>query len=154
RGPERGALDGAGDARYYGTYGTDREGNIVPEHGTSFSTSDALWVTRLNMLRKNDAQWITVTQPPIEWRDGSVQDIGVENWVAVTPLRTPNGLVGIFFNDAGLTGKPQDPTVQELVFLYASLLAHILTRKQLEVDLRQSLHKERELNELKSRFVS
>ena len=142
------------DENFYGTYGTDGDGNQIDESDNTFSITDPLWQPRLEQLRASSSQWITVSQSLVEWRDGASSTFGVDGWVAVTPLRTPQGLVGILFNDSGKTGKPLDPTQQELVYLFSSLLAHILTRKQLEDELRQALRKERELNDLKSRFVS
>jgi K+-sensing histidine kinase KdpD len=153
-GLERCALFLPHDENFYGTYGTDRDGALVDEHKNHFSIVDPIWAERLAKLKIADAKWIVVDQELLDWRDDRWQEIGVYSWVAITPLRTPQGMVGILFNDSGKTGKALDPVQQELVYLYASLLANILARKQLEEDLRYALRKERELNELKTRFVS
>lgn len=142
------------DENFWGTYGTNAAGEVIDESNNFFSMTDPEWAVRLEKLRRSSSQWITVEQELIEWRDGAQRTFGVQGWVVITPLRTPQGLVGIFINDSGSSGNPLDPTLQELVYLYASLLAHILMRRQLEEDLRLALRKERELNELKSRFVS
>src|SRR5690606_22745384 len=108
------------DENFYGTYGIDRDGEIVDESDNYFAISDPFWQPRIEKLRQNNAQWITDWGRLVDWRDGRVQDIGCEGWVAVTPLRTPQGLIGIFFNDSGISCKSQDPAQQELVQLYAS----------------------------------
>jgi PAS domain S-box-containing protein len=137
-----------------GTYGTDRYGQTSDEHANRFPLDTVTWRKRLSRLQLEGPQWISVEEPLLEWAGEKAVYIGREGWIAITPIPDTEGFAGLMFNDNGLTGVPLDPVQQEVVSVFCSLLGNIYRRKRLEEDLRQSLAKEKNLNELKSRFSS
>jgi signal transduction histidine kinase len=140
------------DGNLWGTYGTDHEGYTTDEHANSFA-NDGLWLERLNEVTPQDAQWIILQDNILRKWDGK-QNVPIgKGWTAVTPIATSDGFKGLFFNDTAITGKPLDPVQQELVSVFCSLLGRIIERKQIEENVRQALEKEKELGELKSRFI-
>jgi PAS domain S-box-containing protein len=153
-GLERCAIFLKDNGHLQGTYGTDRYGNTSDEHTNRFPLDTATWRERLSLLQLKGPQWISVEEPLLEWTGEKAIYIGRDGWIAITPIPDTDGFAGLMFNDNGLTGEPLDPVQQEVVSVFCSLLGNIYQRKRLEEDLRQSLAKEKNLNELKSRFSS
>jgi PAS domain S-box-containing protein len=137
-----------------GTYGTNRYGNTTDERAHAFPLDSATWRERLNLLKSGGPQWLRVEEPLSEWDGEKAVSIGKTGWIAITPIPALDSYAGLLFNDNGITDAPLDLARQEVVAVYCSLLGNIYQRKLLEEDLQRALEKEKQLNELKSRFSS
>ncbi len=118
-----------------GTYGTDREGRTTDEHRHIFNTPDD-WLQGIHDLRLRDSRFVFTNQPYFEWKDGRETQFG-RGWTAVTPIQSATEVLGVFCNDTAITGKPIDQTQQEIVTIFCSLLAAILQRKRVEIEIRR-----------------
>lgn len=143
----------AGD-QMTGTFGTDHEGRVVDERAHTRRIAGLPWTEHFVAFDPAQVFWVSSETPLTEWDGQQVVNIGLTTWNVTTPVLSPQGLVGYFFNDPGRSGRPLDPATQEIVYLYCTLLGHLIARKQLEQALREALEKEMQLNELKTRFVS
>ncbi|HJN19108.1 MAG TPA: ATP-binding protein, partial [Armatimonadota bacterium] len=68
-------------------------------------------------------------------------------WVVTTPVAVDGECVGVFYNDAAITGSPLDETEQDLLAVYCSILGRILERKAAEAALTESEARHRTLFE-------
>jgi signal transduction histidine kinase len=152
-GVERCAIFIAYDGFLHGTYGTDMNHRTTDEH-TNVIPINEIWQRRIDRLKPQDAQWI-VTQEDIQydWNGEETVSVG-KGWIAITPIQTVGGFKGLLFNDTAISHTPLDPVQQEIVSVFCSLLGRIIENKEAEEDLRKALASEKELGELKSRFLS
>jgi diguanylate cyclase (GGDEF)-like protein/PAS domain S-box-containing protein len=131
----------------HGTYGTANNGETTDEHHNSFE-----------MLAWQQQAWAQRSSSRTRWhleeRDEIVDTSTGEkrlirsSWIATTPIRSDRGMVGVFFNDAAITGEAFNETRQELIAVYCSLLASLIERKRAEEELRaerKTLAEERNL---------
>ncbi len=58
-----------------------------------------------------------------------------EGWICSFVLQSTRGEIGLFFSDAGRSGRPLDHAQQELTAVYCSLVATVIERKRYEQDL-------------------
>ena len=146
-GVERGAIfvpEGTDHAR--GTYGTDGDGNVVPEYGNVIELNES-WRTALGTWSEDVTQWWADETVRQEW-DGEKAIELETGWVAMTPLVSgAHGevSVGAFVNDSYLTKAPVDPTRQQILAVYCSMLAQVIRRKEAEGVVRESEERYREL---------
>ena len=128
-----------------GTYGTNRRGETTAEHDHVFRTQEG-WLKRIRSLTPDDTRLTFMEQPHVEWIDGQEVSFG-KGWIAVTPIQSATEVMGVFCNDAALTGAPVDPTKQEIVTLYCSLLGALIARKRTDEALVESERRFREILE-------
>ncbi len=151
-GIERCAIFLEHDGYMRGTFGTDRYGNTVDER-------DQRWLrtgwgkAREHMFSLDAPLWEVAIEDQREWKDG--QAITVDRgWVVMTPIQSAYRFVGILVNDAMITKAPLDEIQQEIVAVFCSFLGSLYEHKRVEEEMRRALEREKELNELKSRFTS
>jgi AraC-like DNA-binding protein len=108
-----------------GTWGTDLQGAIVDEHRIMYSLSD---VDReaLRRAKEEGAHFTVFDDCPIVEHHGSETRVAGRGWCAWTPILSGRGIIGMLFNDAGLSGAPVDETKQEHAAILCSLLGGIL----------------------------
>ncbi len=142
-----------------GTYGTDRYGSTVDEHAKRF-LKDKAWIERLQVRSPQEPRWTAIKEPYIEW-DGEKDIRAGKGWVAVTPIQSPYKIVGVFVNDTMMSHAALDPTKQDIVAVFCSILGHITERigaaKEVEMlnkELLESNKQLKQLAELKSEFAS
>lgn len=152
-GLERCAIFIAQQGFLQGTYGTDREGRTTDEHDQHWMTNSDPWRDRGNLFTLDAPMWEVVHETQREWRDGEAVPVG-KGWIVITPIRSAYGFVGVLVNDAAISGAPLDEIQQEIVAVFCSFLGNLYEHKRGEEDLRRALEREKELNELKSRFTS
>ena len=108
-----------------GTWGTDLRGAIVDEHRIMYSLSD---VDReaVRRAKEEGAHFTVFDDCPIIEHHGSETRIAGRGWVAWTPIVSARGIIGMLFNDVGLSGAPVDETKQEHAAILCSLLGTVL----------------------------
>ncbi|MBZ0289550.1 MAG: HAMP domain-containing histidine kinase [Anaerolineae bacterium] len=151
-GVERCAVFIAHDGYLHGTYGTDMYRRTTDEHTNSFLMNEE-WQQRFERLKPQDAQWIVTHEEQRNWNGEETIGVG-PGWIAITPIWAVGGFKGVLFNDTAISHSPLDPVQQEIVSVFCSLLGRIIETKETEEDLRSALASEKELGELKSRFIS
>src|SRR4030095_4210470 len=108
-----------------GSWGTDLQGGIVDEHQIMYAVSD----TDREAFRRAQEQGehFTVFEDcPIVEHRGSSTLIKGRGWVACTPIRSARAVIGMLFNDAGVSGAPVDMTQQAHAAILCSLLGAVL----------------------------
>jgi PAS domain S-box-containing protein len=115
-----------------GTYGTDRHGYTTDEHGLQ-GPHATVWMEEPSLLEQG-SRWIVNETPQIEWDGEKFVQIG-HGWVAATPIRSARSLIGVLFNDTAISGAALDPTKQEGVSVFCSLLGNIAERKRTEQEI-------------------
>ena len=108
-----------------GTWGTDLSRTVVDEHHGMFRHSDA---NRRVFERSLSGQshWTVVEDCPMIVNDAHETKVVGRGWVVCTPIRSARHVIGMLYNDAGLTGAPIDQGKQArtaaLCFLAGTLL--------------------------------
>jgi AraC-like DNA-binding protein len=107
-----------------GTWGTDLAGTIVDEHHVMYEMGDS---DREVFRRAEEGALFTVFDncPIVDQRQAETVILG-RGWVASTPIRTARSRIGMFFNDAGLTGAKVDDEKQARTAILCSLVAILL----------------------------
>lgn len=150
---ERCAIFIAQDGFLHGTYGTDMQHQTTDEHANQFPINE-IWQQRIDRLNPHDAQWI-VTEDDMQMEWTGEETISLKKgWIAITPIQAVGGFKGLLFNDTAITHAPLDAVQQEIVSVFCSLLGRIIENKEGEEDLRKALASEKELGDLKSRFIA
>jgi len=117
----------------HGIYGTDRLGRTTDEHAHRFVKNEA-WKRRLRMLDPKDPSWVVIREPQLEWDGQKTVQIG-EGWIVITPIQSAHRPIGVFINDAAISGAALDPMKQDTLAVLCSLLGNILERKRAESKL-------------------
>ena len=110
-----------------GTYGTDAQGRTTDEHSNKEPSSNHAIITT-----PREQQWVVFQNELKYWEDNQdrVMDAG---WNVATAIRSAIGPIGIMFNDAALSRKPYDESLQQALALYCTMLANIIENKRLEL---------------------
>lgn len=117
-----------------GTYGTDDEGRTTDEHAAHYPIADD-WTEQLTSPAESPPQWIMRETDHSFWRDGRRVDYGV-GWVVHTPIQSVGSVpVGLFINDAALSGAPVNEELQQAVVVLCTVLATIIEQKRVEAAL-------------------
>ena len=122
-----------------GTYGTSLSGETTDERSIQFEPNDQ-WFASLDALHTQGGQYSTIEGPRHNW-DGERLNIINHGWIVLTPIRSAQNLIGVFFNDSAISGAPLDPNMQEILAVFCSLLGNMVERKRAE----RSLAEERNL---------
>jgi PAS domain S-box-containing protein len=118
-----------------GTYGTSLEGQTTAEHDVLLPGA-AGTVSRHNL--PPGAQWWTVEHAARTTQvDGQMVELE-PGWVAWTQIPTAQGVAGVLFNDAAVSGAPPDDVQQDVVAVYCSLLVGLIEMKRIGEELRTS----------------
>jgi PAS domain S-box-containing protein len=125
-------------ARAHGTFGTDLQGRTTDERHAC-APMDRDWNACLESAEAGGPRW-RVLQHRAQWEcvGGEFRPLPEQSWIAATAIRSHHGATGVFFNDTAGSGAPADPTQQELVAVYCSLLGTMIERKRDEERLRAS----------------
>jgi AraC-like DNA-binding protein len=108
-----------------GTWGTDLEGRTVDEHSITFD----LWQgdrESHDRAARNGIYWTVVDNAPLVVHLPTETRVVGRGWVCCTPIRSALELLGMMFNDAGLTGAPVDDAKQARAAVLCSLLGTAL----------------------------
>ncbi|MDA1143134.1 MAG: PAS domain S-box protein [Planctomycetota bacterium] len=117
----------------YGTYGTNRQGEIVDESSNLFAKNE--WWE--NVFRHRDSgtgEWEVVTGDRREW-DGNKSVMLERGWIAITPIYSigfGGKPIGAFSSDSYLSSSPPNPIQQNALAMFSMVLANIILMKQIE----------------------
>ena len=117
-----------------GTYGTDMQGHTTDERANRFPRDNARF-SYLETLPEGQRWVLLKDSPQVYWDETKMVRVG-RGWQVATPIRSKQGAVGVFFNDAAITGAPLDQVQQELIAVYCSLLGNIIQDKRSEAQVR------------------
>lgn len=137
-----------------GTYGTDSHGNLTDERELEVTMNDHMWASRQQLLDPSAPRWLIVDEETHHEWDGKKSQVIGRGWIAITPILTSNGIVGLMLNDTAISHAPPDPMRQELVTVFCSLFGALLEHKRAEDSVKIALDRQIELTALKARFVS
>jgi PAS domain S-box-containing protein len=122
-----------------GTYGTDRFGHTTDER-TARQSQGSAEVESLRSLGPTGPHWVLLEQPLLSWEGKDFVQYS-DGWVAHSPIKSANKVIGFFSNDAGISHTPVDLAKQEIVAVFCSLLGGIIERKQAEEAVRETRDK-------------
>lgn len=136
-----------------GTYGTGLRRETTDEHNHIFAI-DEHWRERLRLRTPEESRWQLVEEPYRIWQDGKFVERG-SGWVGITPIQTTaREPIGVFCNDAALSGSPPESIKQEVLAVYCSLLGNMVARKRIEEEQREAIAQQREVIERADRLNS
>ncbi len=141
------------DGFMVGTYGTNLRGETTDEHRQTFFKGERSWSRLEQVFTLDTPSWDVEYSLRQEWNGEQMTDL-TPGWIAVTPIHSAYRFIGIFYNDAAISGAPLDEIKQEILAIFCSLLGSLYEHKRVEDDIRRALEREKELSELKSRFTS
>jgi AraC-like DNA-binding protein len=108
-----------------GTWGTDLDGATVDEHALTFET----WQGDREFYEqaaRDGVYWTVIENAPIVVHLPAETRVVGRGWVCCTPVRSGRELIGMMFNDAGLTGERLDEAKQTKGAVLSSLLGSVL----------------------------
>lgn len=112
-----------------GTWGTDSQGRLTDERALYYECG-GIDYQALRQVQSGGARWLLYENAPhIAHEDGQCKVIGY-GWLAVTPLVVAGELIGILYNDAGITHSPVDEGKQVRAAVFCSLLANLILLKR------------------------
>lgn len=114
-----------------GTYGTNRKGDTVVEYKNTMDAAPH-WMGQLDELLESEERFLIREQPFYEWNGEEAVLFG-KGEVAITPIRSESGVLGLLSNDNAISNTLIDRTKQELIAIYASLLGPIIEQRQAEL---------------------
>ncbi len=124
------------DDHLVGTYGTDLKGRTTDERD-KIIPMDAAWDNRFRTWNRKSSQWIVerdIQRSSPDARAATVRDF----WVATTPIKgSHNRMIGVFCNDAVISGHPPDEHLQDVIAVFCSLLGNIIERQRSMDELRK-----------------
>jgi len=120
--------------RLLGTYAVDAAGEIVDDKQRSIAIPDA-WVRGSDPGATRGARWETCD--PRLWPCIDADPASSE-WVARTPIRAGETLVGVMCNVVGPTADAADGAQQDIAAVLCSLLGALIERDRMQGALRAS----------------
>ncbi len=108
-----------------GTWGTGRDGETTDEREIAFLMGSA----HREAIARSGAgigRWLLLDSAPLTAQvEGKTCVLGY-GWNALTPIVSARGLLGMFVNDAGISGAAVDETRQAQAVIFCALLANLL----------------------------
>lgn len=117
--------------RFTGTFGTDRDGNLVDERDNAFDISEEDYLAQFK-----DARQRVFVREDTDLYD-TKQVVG-RGWHLTVPLWQGGQFIGVLFADNLSNQLPLQPYEPDLLVTYGSTVANLIERKQTENELRES----------------
>jgi PAS domain-containing protein len=130
------------DNTWTGTFGIDSEGNIRDERSHTEGLSVLVKLLWHDLTAKHDQ--VILRDDVVLYDSGNEIGIG---WHGIAALWKGNDIFGLLFIDNAISQKPQRDYEHDLISLFSSTLAHLITRKEVEDELRVSQKQYRDLFE-------
>ena len=108
-----------------GTWGSDLQGAIVDEHHVMYALSDTDREA-FRRAREEGAHFTVFDDSPIIEHRARETRVAGRGWFACTPIVSAHAIIGMLFNDTGLSGAPVDETKQAHAAILCTLLGTIL----------------------------
>lgn len=119
----------AEDGQLYGTFGTGVMGETTDEQDIRFAPGDSHRDAFSRSLA-GASRWLVLEDVPlVAHLDGQTRVIG-HGWNVLTPVRSRNGITGLFVNDAALSRGAIDESKQVQFAVLASVVANLLLLKR------------------------
>lgn len=112
-----------------GTYGTDFQGQTSDETNIVYPLA-GWWAPCFEPHQPNSPRWVVEQDEDYSHYLKGKSQLKGRGWVAATPLVTSQGVIGVLFNDTAISGSPLDETQQELLAVYSSFLANLITARR------------------------
>jgi PAS domain S-box-containing protein len=112
-----------------GTFGTDMKGRTTDERRSRFPADEG-WIQAFSAKSVGAVWHVEKDGIRYDWNGEAGEPIG-RGWVATTPIaRYGIAPMGMFVNDAAITGAEFDPLRQNLLAALASFLADVIESKR------------------------
>jgi AraC-like DNA-binding protein len=108
-----------------GTWGLDMQGGVVDQHQIMHAVGET-HREAYRRAREEGAHFTVFDDCPIVEHRGGESQMRGRGWVACTPIRSGDTMIGMLFNDAGVSGVPADPAKQAHAAILCSLLGSLL----------------------------
>ncbi|MCB9496347.1 MAG: GGDEF domain-containing protein [Fibrobacteria bacterium] len=123
-----------------GTWGTDLDGRTTDERHYSYAKGEPEEKAH-HLMDEGCARWLVIEDAPLMASEDGGSRMVRRGWLALTPIRSVRGPIGLLFNDTASSGMPIDVAKQELAAILCSLVASIVERKRVEEQLlRRSMY--------------
>lgn len=117
-----------------GTWGTDLQGRTTDERHYSYAKGEPEEKAH-HLLDEGRARWLVIEDAPLMASEDGTSRMVRRGWLALTPIRSVRGTIGLLFNDTAASGLALDVAKQELAAILCSLVANIVERKRAEEQL-------------------
>lgn len=117
-----------------GTWGTDLEGRTTDERHYSYAKGEPEEKAH-HLMDEGCARWLVIEDAPLMASEEGTSRMVRRGWLALTPIRSMRGPIGLLFNDTAVSGSPLEVPKQELAAILCSLVANIVERKRAEEQL-------------------
>jgi len=117
-----------------GTWGTDLEGRTTDERHYSYAKGEPEEKAHA-MMDEGRSRWLVIEDAPLMVSEEGTSRMVRRGWLALTPIRSVRGPIGLLFNDSAASGSALDVAKQELAAILCSLVANIVERKRAEEQL-------------------
>lgn len=136
-----------------GTFGTNLKGQTTDETNHEIPI-DERWRKRLDLHERGGRPWTIEAESYFEWDGRDMVGFG-QGWVGITPIIShEHGAVGVFCNDAAISGSPVDEVKQELLAVFCAILGNIIGRRRAEEERIHAEARQREVLERTDRLTS
>jgi AraC-like DNA-binding protein len=112
-----------------GTWGTDLDGRVIDEHHAMFELGPNGRRVFERAL-SGEAHWTVVENCPIIDQRGQSTKVVGKGWVVCTPVCSAEKLLGMLYNDAGLTTAPVEHARQLHAAILCSVVASALRARR------------------------
>jgi PAS domain S-box-containing protein len=117
--------------RFTGTFGTDKQGNLIDERDSVFDISEEDYLAQFSDIRqrvfvRHDAELYDAKQ------------VAGRGWHLTVPLWQSDQFVGALFADNLVSQRPLQPYEPDLLVAYGSTIASLIERKQVELTLQET----------------
>lgn len=117
-----------------GTWGTDLQGRTTDERHYAYAKGEPEEKAH-HLMDEGRARWLVFEDAALMASENGTSRMIRRGWLALTPIRSMRGPIGLLFNDTALSGSPLDVPKQELAAILCSLVASIVERKRVEEQL-------------------
>jgi PAS domain S-box-containing protein len=120
---------------FRGTWGTNKNLELVPEADCSFlrNRDEERWGVDRN---DNQVKWTIEKGPLYDWHRGKLVEVG-SGWVARTAIHSNGKLLGLIFNDCLVSAAPMDPVVQEALAVFGGMLGQMIELQRAREETRR-----------------
>lgn len=121
------------DDQCYGTFGTGLRGETTDERDIVFAMGDSHREAISNSLA-GVGRWIVLRDVPLLTQvEGRTLVVG-RGWNALTPVRARGGVVGLFANDAAMSGAAVDDSKQVQLAILGTIVGNLIELKRRDAD--------------------
>jgi len=117
------------DQLLHGSWGTGLSGQTTDEHRIAFALGDN-HREAFQRAESDGDRWLLLDDAPRTVQLDGETRILENGWIALTPIISARGQVGLLSSDGALTGAPVDESKQTQAAVFCSLLANLIELKR------------------------